>query len=268
MPAPAYNGVMPNPEIATLGGGCFWCLEAVYQEMRGILSVQSGYMGGVLPDPDYRSVCTGRTGHIEVVQLTFDPEIVTYREILEVFFTIHDPTSFDRQGNDAGTQYRSVIFYQSEEQRRIAREVIAEFESEAVGSEPKRRRAKPVDALDSLVPCLEMQVHAHRPARAEAVVVSLTGAIGEDGTGLPFDAVRAVDFAKAAVEDDADVVVRVTVRRNLVPGAMRGEREMLAASRMGRDHVEGHAKAERAQLVCHSKRLVALRARHNSRQDR
>jgi len=127
---------MPNPEIATLGGGCFWCLEAVYQEMRGILSVQSGYMGGVLPDPDYRSVCTGRTGHIEVVQLAFDPEIVTYREILEVFFTIHDPTSFDRQGNDAGTQYRSVIFYQSEEQRRIAREVIAEFESEAVFSSP------------------------------------------------------------------------------------------------------------------------------------
>ncbi len=114
-------------EIATLGGGCFWWLEAVYDEMKGVLSVESGYMGGLLPDPDYQSVCTGRTGHIEVIQVTFDPEVTSYREILEVFFAIHDPTSRDRQGNDTGTQYRSAIFFHSDEQRRIAEEIIAEL---------------------------------------------------------------------------------------------------------------------------------------------
>jgi len=114
-------------ETTTLGGGCFWCLEAVYDEMQGVVSVESGYMGGALPNPDYRSVCTGETGHVEVVQVTFDPAITSFREILEVFFAIHDPTSMDRQGNDAGTQYRSVIFYHSEEQRRIAQEMIAEL---------------------------------------------------------------------------------------------------------------------------------------------
>ena len=121
---------MAAKEIATLGGGCFWCLEAVYDEMKGVLSVESGYMGGILPDPDYRSVCTGRTGHIEVVQVTFDPEITSYREILEVFFAIHDPTSWDRQGNDSGTQYRSAIFYHSDEQRRVAEDMIEELEPE------------------------------------------------------------------------------------------------------------------------------------------
>jgi peptide-methionine (S)-S-oxide reductase len=115
-------------ETATLGGGCFWCLEAVYVDMEGVASVVSGYMGGILPDPDYRSVCTGRTGHVEVVQLTFDPEATSYREILEVFFAIHDPTSMDRQGNDAGTQYRSVIFYHSEAQRKVAEDIISELE--------------------------------------------------------------------------------------------------------------------------------------------
>src|SRR5437764_600377 len=117
-------------EIATLGGGCFWCLEAVYDEMQGVLSVESGYMGGVLPNPDYRSVCTGSTGHVEVVQVTFDPAVTSYREILEVFFAIHDPTSMDRQGNDSGTQYRSAIFTHSDEQRRIAQEIIAELDGE------------------------------------------------------------------------------------------------------------------------------------------
>ena len=98
-------------ETTTLGGGCFWCLEAVYDEMEGVVSVESGYMGGHVGNPDYDAVCTGMTGHVEVVRVTFDPAITTFREILEVFFAIHDPTSMDRQGNDAGSQYRSVIFY-------------------------------------------------------------------------------------------------------------------------------------------------------------
>jgi peptide-methionine (S)-S-oxide reductase len=119
-------------EKATLGGGCFWCLEAVYDEMRGVVSVESGYMGGMLPDPDYRSVCTGRTGHIEVVQVTFDPAVTSYREILEVFFAIHDPTSMDRQGNDVGSQYRSAIFYHSDAQQATAKELIAELNQEDV----------------------------------------------------------------------------------------------------------------------------------------
>ena len=121
---------MSTQEIATLGGGCFWCLEAVYDEMRGVTSVESGYMGGLLTNPDYKSVCTGRTGHIEVVQVTFDAAVTSYREILEVFFAIHDPTSMDRQGNDSGTQYRSAIFYHSDDQRRIAQALIAELDGE------------------------------------------------------------------------------------------------------------------------------------------
>jgi len=117
-------------EIATLGGGCFWCLEAVYDEMTGVTSVESGYMGGNVPNPDYRSVCTGSTGHVEVVQVTFDPAVTSYREILEVFFAIHDPTSMDRQGNDSGPQYRSVIFYHSGTQRQTAEELIAGYNRE------------------------------------------------------------------------------------------------------------------------------------------
>src|SRR3954469_12399918 len=109
-------------EIATLGGGCFWCLEAVYNEMQGVVSAISGYMGGHIDDPSYEDVCTGRTGHVEVVQVTFDTTITSYREILEVFFAIHDPTSRDRQGNDSGTQYRSVIYYHDDQQRTTAQE--------------------------------------------------------------------------------------------------------------------------------------------------
>jgi peptide-methionine (S)-S-oxide reductase len=134
-------------EIATLGGGCFWCLEAVYDEMKGVTSVESGYMGGNLPNPDYRSVCTGRTGHIEVVQVTFDPAVTSYREILEVFFAIHDPTSMDRQGNDSGTQYRSAIFYHTEEQRRTAEEMIAEWDRERVFSRPIVTELRPAAAF-------------------------------------------------------------------------------------------------------------------------
>ena len=115
-------------ETATLGGGCFWCLEAVYDEMEGVISVESGYMGGRVANPDYHAVCTGKTGHVEVVQVTFDPAVTSYREILEVFFAIHDPTSMDRQGNDAGTQYRSVIFTHSEAQSEMAHQLIAELD--------------------------------------------------------------------------------------------------------------------------------------------
>jgi peptide-methionine (S)-S-oxide reductase len=115
-------------ETATLGGGCFWCLEAVYDEMEGVSSVESGYMGGRVENPDYDAVCTGKTGHVEVVQVTFDPEVTTYREILEVFFAMHDPTSMDRQGNDAGPQYRSAIFTHSDAQSEMAHRLIAELE--------------------------------------------------------------------------------------------------------------------------------------------
>ena len=113
-------------EIATLGGGCFWCLEAVYDEMKGVVSVESGYMGGRRPNPTYEQVCTGVSGHIEVVRVTFDTDLVSYRDVLDVFFAIHDPTTRDRQGNDVGEQYRSVIFYHSDEQKQAAEEAIRE----------------------------------------------------------------------------------------------------------------------------------------------
>jgi peptide-methionine (S)-S-oxide reductase len=130
-------------ETITLGGGCFWCLEAVYLEMDGVVSVESGYMGGHVANPDYRSVCTGSTGHIEVVQVKFDPDVTSTREILEVFFAIHDPTSMDRQGNDAGTQYRSAIFYHSQEQCETAQALIDELESEKIWSRPIVTEVRP-----------------------------------------------------------------------------------------------------------------------------
>ena len=123
-------------ETVTLGGGCFWCLEAVFDEMAGVTSVESGYMGGHVADPDYHAVCTGRTGHVEVVQVTFDPAVTSSRDILGVFFAIHDPTSMDRQGNDAGSQYRSAIFTHSDEQRKTALEVIAELNAESSDGRP------------------------------------------------------------------------------------------------------------------------------------
>lgn len=114
-------------EIATLGGGCFWCLEAVYQELQGVQHVESGYSGGQVLNPSYEQVCSGATGHAEVVRVEFDPAVVSYRQILEIFFTIHDPTTLNRQGNDCGTQYRSVIFFQNAEQEDTARHVISEM---------------------------------------------------------------------------------------------------------------------------------------------
>jgi len=114
-------------ETAILGGGCFWCLEAVYDQLVGVKSVESGYMGGHLDNPTYRQVCNGNTGHVEVVQVTFDPAELSFHDLLEVFFSIHDPTTLNRQGNDIGTQYRSVIFYTSEEQRKEAEKTIAKL---------------------------------------------------------------------------------------------------------------------------------------------
>src|SRR5271165_3422884 len=108
-----------SQEIATLGGGCFWCLEAVYREAEGVSSAVSGYMGGASPNPSYKEVCSGRSGHVEVVQVSFDPAVIAYRDVLEIFFVIHDPTTLNRQGNDSGTQYRSVIFYHSPAQKTI-----------------------------------------------------------------------------------------------------------------------------------------------------
>jgi len=114
-------------ETAVLGGGCFWCLEAVYQQLKGVSHVESGYAGGHVPDPSYELVCGGGTGHAEVVRVEFDPAVVSYRDILEIFFTIHDPTTLNRQGNDIGTQYRSVIYFQTPEQQDTAKHVIAEM---------------------------------------------------------------------------------------------------------------------------------------------
>lgn len=123
-------------EIATLGGGCFWCLEAVYKELEGVSRVVSGYSGGHVEEPTYRQVCSGATGHAEVVQIHFEPDVTTYRELLEVFFTIHDPTTPDRQGADVGPQYRSAIFTHSEEQRTAAEAVVRELEASGAFTDP------------------------------------------------------------------------------------------------------------------------------------
>jgi len=123
-------------EIATLAGGCFWCLEAVYDDLKGVESVESGYMGGKTANPSYEDVCSGDTGHAEVVQLTFDPKSVSFKEILEVFFVIHDPTTPNRQGNDVGTQYRSAIFYHSAAQKAAAEQVIADIGTGKIYDDP------------------------------------------------------------------------------------------------------------------------------------
>jgi len=123
---------MPKQETATLGGGCFWCLEAVYQQLEGVLGVAPGYAGGHVSNPSYSDVCTGKTGHIEVVQVTFDPDVISYDDLLGVFFAIHDPTSRDRQGDDVGEQYRSVVFTHSDRQREAAEKAIRELDAAGV----------------------------------------------------------------------------------------------------------------------------------------
>jgi peptide-methionine (S)-S-oxide reductase len=123
-------------EIATLGGGCFWCLEAVFDDLKGVASVESGYTGGQLEAPTYAEVCGGRSGHAEVVQIRFDPAVVSFRELLEVFFLIHDPTTRNRQGNDAGPQYRSVVFYHSPQQKTVTEQVIGNLDAAGLWARP------------------------------------------------------------------------------------------------------------------------------------
>jgi peptide-methionine (S)-S-oxide reductase len=127
---------MAKEQTAVFGGGCFWCIEAIFQRLNGVKHVESGYMGGHVDNPTYRQVCGGDTGHVEVVRVVFDPDEINYRELLDVFFTVHDPTTLNRQGNDTGEQYRSVIFYTDEEQQRIAEDVIAEMTAAKVFPDP------------------------------------------------------------------------------------------------------------------------------------
>ncbi len=134
-------------KVAILGGGCFWCLEAAFDALEGVEKVESGYAGGTVPNPTYEEVCTGETGHAEVVQITYDPSIITYRDLLEVYFTIHDPTTLNRQGADVGTQYRSVIFYHSPEQERVAQEMITELEKADVWEDPIVTQVEPLEAF-------------------------------------------------------------------------------------------------------------------------
>ncbi len=136
-----------NLEQATLAGGCFWCLEAVFLELRGVEKVESGYAGGTVPNPTYEQVCTGRTGHAEVVQVTFDPSVIGYRDLLEIFFTLHDPTTLNRQGADVGTQYRSAVFVHDAAQRTTAEAVMAELVAENVWDAPIVTQVVPLEAF-------------------------------------------------------------------------------------------------------------------------
>ncbi|TVR55680.1 MAG: peptide-methionine (S)-S-oxide reductase [Gemmatimonadales bacterium] len=165
-PEPTTETVDPTPEptpdghaakgdateIATLGGGCFWCLDAVYRRMQGIRDVTCGYAAGHQPDPTYRQVCTGTTGHAEVVQVAFDPEEISFREILQIFFTIHDPTTRDRQGNDVGTQYRSIILHHSPEQAATAREVMEWVAGEEMWGAPLVTQVEPLETFYAAEP--------------------------------------------------------------------------------------------------------------------
>jgi peptide-methionine (S)-S-oxide reductase len=132
-------------ELATLGGGCFWCLEAVFELLKGVETVVSGYAGGYVPNPTYRAVCNGTTGHAEVVQIGFDPAVISFEDLLDVFFTVHDPTTLNRQGNDVGTQYRSAIYTHSEAQQQAAEQKIAEIEAANLWPNPVVTEVEPLD---------------------------------------------------------------------------------------------------------------------------
>ena len=136
---------MNQLELATFGNGCFWCTEAIFEQLEGVVKVESGYAGGQVKNPSYKDVCTGNTGHAEVIRLTYDPKVVGYRELLDVFFNTHDPTTLNRQGADAGTQYRSAIFYHSEEQKTEAEKMIAELEKENVFDDPIVTEVTPIN---------------------------------------------------------------------------------------------------------------------------
>jgi peptide-methionine (S)-S-oxide reductase len=150
--SPGSGGEVPVPgrgagEVATLAGGCFWCLEAVFDEVKGVESVESGYSGGHVQSPSYAQVCTGTTGHAEVVQVIFNPQVLTYKDLLTIFFTIHDPTTLNRQGNDAGTQYRSAIFYHDDFQKQVAMEVIREINFAKIWDAPIVTEVTPFDTF-------------------------------------------------------------------------------------------------------------------------
>ncbi len=132
-------------EFATVGGGCFWCVEAAFEEIKGVERVESGYTGGQVKNPTYRAVCEGTTGHAEVIQVAYDPKVISYRDILQIFFVVHDPTTLNRQGADVGTQYRSAIFYHSQEQKKIADELIAELTNEKAWDRPIVTQVAPLD---------------------------------------------------------------------------------------------------------------------------
>ncbi|TMJ07843.1 MAG: peptide-methionine (S)-S-oxide reductase MsrA [Bacillati bacterium ANGP1] len=134
-------------DVATLAGGCFWCLEAVFDDLEGVEDVVSGYAGGSVPNPTYKHVCTGETGHAEVVQVTFNADVISYRDLLRVFFTIHDPTTLNRQGADMGTQYRSAIFTHNETQEKVAEEVIAELNDAGIWGDPIVTEVVPFEAF-------------------------------------------------------------------------------------------------------------------------
>jgi peptide-methionine (S)-S-oxide reductase len=127
---------MPTTETAILGGGCFWCVEAAIKQLQGVESIRSGYMGGAAPNPTYQQVCSGKTGHVEVAEITFDPAVISYSDLLHVFFTLHDPTTLNRQGNDVGEQYRSVIFYLNDAQKKTAEQVIVELTANGTFTDP------------------------------------------------------------------------------------------------------------------------------------
>jgi len=136
-----------SEEVITLGGGCFWCTEAIFDELKGVKRVESGYSGGNVPDPTYEQVCTGTTGHAEVVQVTFDPQVISLNDILHIFFTVHDPTTLNRQGPDVGTQYRSAIFYRSDEQKKVADEVMRDVEASRIWNAPLVTKLEPFKAF-------------------------------------------------------------------------------------------------------------------------
>lgn len=138
---------MIDGQIATLGGGCFWCIEAVFADLKGVTGVESGYSGGTVPDPTYEQVCTGKTGHAEVANVAFDPRVISFKDILQIYFTVHDPTTLNRQGDDVGTQYRSVIFYHDEDQKRIALETIKEIQMEKIWNDPIVTELSPFTAF-------------------------------------------------------------------------------------------------------------------------
>jgi peptide-methionine (S)-S-oxide reductase len=143
VPTPAAG----REEVATLGGGCFWCLEAVFEQLQGVKRIESGYSGGTIAGPSYRQVCTGDTGHAEVIQVIFDPDVISFRDVLEVFFATHDPTTLNRQGADVGTQYRSVVFYHNPGQKQTAEQLIADLNRAGVWRRPIVTEVVPFEAF-------------------------------------------------------------------------------------------------------------------------